>query len=154
MPEHLTLGHCRPECPQACLNPWGHMETVSVFTAIDIDAVESFLDVACLLFSCLSWEVAVTDTGQEYICISQGPDCPFGEACYTVEPAPARLDGVALDTWVVVAHHRAGHVWGGGSSPAEALGNSARAIAKCLAVASRAAVGALTGARDGHLETV
>lgn len=27
MPEHLTLGHCRPECPQACLDNWGIMET-------------------------------------------------------------------------------------------------------------------------------
>jgi hypothetical protein len=127
------------------------METVSVFTAVDLDAVESFLDVACLLFSCLSWEIAVLDTGQEYICISQGPECPFGEACYTVEPAPARLDGVALDTWVVLAHHRKGHVWGGGSSPAEALRNATGAMAKKLVAASRVACGGVKASAEVSL---
>jgi hypothetical protein len=119
-----------------------------LFTSADYAAVEAFMDIACLLFTCLSWEEATTDTGVPFLCVSQGPDCPFGEACYTVEPAPVQLSGVALDTWIVVAHHRDGRVWGGGSSPAEALGNAGRALAKRLAVASRVACGALYGEQE------
>ena len=117
----------------------------TVFSAIDYDAVEAFCDVACLLFTCLSWEVASLDTGAEYVCISQGPDCPGGEACYTCESAPVTLPGVVLDTWVVVAHHRGGHIMAGGATPAVALGNARGVFVHGLSVASRMAAGALPG---------
>lgn len=126
----------------------------ATFGAQDRSAVEAFIDVASLLFPCLSWEEARLDTGQEFIVISQSPECPYGEACYTLEPAPAQLAGVSLDTWVVVAHHRKGNVMAGGSSPAEALRNAAREVARCLAVAGRVAVGATWGVPEGTLEEV